>query len=426
MKKTIIAIAGLIITVSASAGALNSPARVGPWYAGLFYSTNIASRYWSENLSYTSRFNNFAPGAGARLGYRFPKIFRLEAVAHYMRRLIASREHYSTSGESRIGDGMLNAYADFNNSTHFTPYIGAGFGYARIKYYNWAPAGGRGSFDPYYAPVAQVIAGVMYSLNQHFSINFNGTYWQEIKVHKLKQNGVFIDKVKNFVPTLNLGVVYFLDPLNFNKAKSKDSALDTTSTLVNPWYLGAFLSTNVASKIVLDSNSINRYKNLGLGWGGRLGYRLSKFFRLETASSYHRLFLDGKARFSSGRAGVTPIMLNAYVDFSNRSCFTPYIGGGFGYAKYRVSNMTDTVNPANAHESFDAFYAASAQAIAGIRYKLGQQFAVDFNATYFEQMHVRKIKQNGSGSTKAKITMPTLNLGIVYFFGFNKKEDIDA
>lgn len=188
-----------------------------------------------------------------------------------------------------------------------------------------------------------------------------------------------------------------------------------TPISLNHWYIGAFLSSNYASKIMIDGTSLNRYKNLGIGWGGRLGYQLNNFFRLEIASGYNRLFLDGKARFSSGRTGVTSKMLNAYVNFNNRSRFTPYIGAGMGYARYRISNLVDTINPDDPHESFNSFYALSLQSIIGLMYAVNQHFTIDFNTAYFEQQKTRKIRQDGGGNAKAKITMPTVNLGVVYF-----------
>ena len=214
MKKFFIiaSAATCLISASAFAGALSTAPKTNPWYAEAFISTNYNATTWSRNLENANRpkdinYQDGAIGRGARFGYQFKWPFRVELASSY-NKIAAAGGQFNTKGKTAITPLMLNGYFDFRNRTSFTPYIGAGFGYARIHFTHWAPASGRGSFDPYYTKSYQAIIGVFYSFCQNFAINLNYTYWKEFRSHDLKQNGAYIDKVRTTLPTINLGLVY--------------------------------------------------------------------------------------------------------------------------------------------------------------------------------------------------------------------------
>lgn len=219
MKKIIVIAAVAACSMSLIANAFVT--QIKPCYAEAFISTNYNATTWSRNLDNSNRpevnYQDFAIGRGARVGYQFKWPFRVELAASY-NKIAAAGGQFNTKGKTSITPLMFNSYFDIRNSTSFTPYIGAGIGYARMRLTHWAPANGRGSFDPYYTRSFQAIAGLFYSFCQNFSVNLNFTYWKEFRSEKIEQNSVYVDKIRTTMPTINLGLVY---RFGFGKATTK-------------------------------------------------------------------------------------------------------------------------------------------------------------------------------------------------------------
>ena len=91
---------------------------------------------------------------------------------------------------------------------------------------------------------------------------------------------------------------------------------------------------------------------------GALGVRFTSFLRTELAVSYQDNDFDNSykipsqpheipglpsglsnTKHSSGSISVTAYMLNGYVDFQNKTKFTPYILVGIGYAQSRADSF---------------------------------------------------------------------------------------
>lgn len=99
---------------------------------------------------------------------------------------------------------MLNGYYDFNTGTAFTPYVGAGIGYARLKNTlsdeELSISKSKGNF------AWQVGAGVSYAVNSNVAVDLSYRFMDYGKVtHKVSEGE---GKVKQRGNEFNLGVRY--------------------------------------------------------------------------------------------------------------------------------------------------------------------------------------------------------------------------
>ncbi len=90
--------------------------------------------------------------------------------------------------ELSVKSYMLNGYFDFHNASKFTPYIGIGFGQAKVEYdytQNWAGYNNLGvlvadGVDTYHASKTKfaynISAGASYDLNDHLALDLGLRY----------------------------------------------------------------------------------------------------------------------------------------------------------------------------------------------------------------------------------------------------------
>ncbi|WP_051396185.1 outer membrane protein [Ignatzschineria larvae DSM 13226] len=110
-------------------------------------------------------------------------------------------EHYNS--ETKSQSVMVNAYFDFNTDTAFTPYVGAGIGYARLKNTidrgdtSWSKSSNNFAWN--------VGAGVSYAVNRDVDIDLSYRYadYGDVK-HSYSKNSE--GKVKQRGNEFNLGV----------------------------------------------------------------------------------------------------------------------------------------------------------------------------------------------------------------------------
>jgi opacity protein-like surface antigen len=106
------------------------------------------------------------------------------------------------------------------------------------------------------------------------------------------------------------------------------------------WYLRGDLGYNISSKTGLTardqfgnsvSESFDLDKNFVPSVG--IGYQFTDYLRADVTGSYSKQDLDG----FPAEARIWDMMANAYVDLGNFAGFTPYLGGGLGFANVRYS-----------------------------------------------------------------------------------------
>jgi opacity protein-like surface antigen len=119
------------------------------------------------------------------------------------------------------------------------------------------------------------------------------------------------------------------------------------------------------------------FQNKNIAYAGEFGYRFNPNFRLEGEISYRANDLDGIAGIS-GINRLTDYMVNAWYDFANSTRFTPYVGGGIGYARDKgIANVPALGFTTSAGD--DAFVY---QLGAGVAYKLCNHWALTADYRY--------------------------------------------
>jgi opacity protein-like surface antigen len=125
---------------------------------------------------------SFDTGLGAGLvgGYSYD-IFRLEGELFYKSNDV---DKISSLGVSLSGDGdvtamgvMINAYYDFKTGTPFTPYIGAGIGFAQVSANDVGAFGVVLVDDDDTVFAYQAIAGVGYSISNALTLDLMYKYF---------------------------------------------------------------------------------------------------------------------------------------------------------------------------------------------------------------------------------------------------------
>lgn len=103
-----------------------------------------------------------------------------------------------------------------------------------------------------------------------------------------------------------------------------------------------------------------------------LGYQFAPNIRAEVEGGYRKN--DFSSALVNGDASTWTVMLNGFYDFKNETRFTPYLGGGIGWAR---SNLDGSVGGASFDESDNAFVY---QVGGGASYALTESVA--FTADY--------------------------------------------
>jgi opacity protein-like surface antigen len=140
-------------------------------------------------------------------------------------------------------------------------------------------------------------------------------------------------------------------------------------------------SGTTADRLTLDSSAGSTLAG-GYDFGmlrleGEIGGKQAK------VSSVSR---NGSQYDTDGNLNVFSTMANGYLDFHNKSSFTPYLVGGIGFAVIGLENVYGTNTSTGAvskmyHENSDLVFAY--QAGAGLEYTINRHFSVDVGYRYF-------------------------------------------
>lgn len=112
------------------------------------------------------------------------------------------------SSEMKSQTLMLNAYYDFNTGTEWTPYVGAGLGYARLKNEfsnpseNQYASKSKGNF------AWNVSAGTAYAINRDVAVDLSYRFTDYGKVNHDDHRVFTVKKSKQRANELNLGIRY--------------------------------------------------------------------------------------------------------------------------------------------------------------------------------------------------------------------------
>ena len=171
---------------------------------------------------------------------------------------------------------------------------------------------------------------------------------------------------------------------------------------------GPYFSGLLGASVVNDINASNndfQYNNSfsekvkfnpGVYVGGTGGYDFG-FVRLEGELSYKDAEIDAitsqTANYSihnvDGNIGVFSLMLNVFFDLHNSSRFTPYLGGGIGFATLYISDTYGYVTKGNSTYYQPLYWASDDTVFAyqlggGVDIALNSRFSLDVGYRYFK------------------------------------------
>jgi len=125
--------------------------------------------------------------------------------------------------------------------------------------------------------------------------------------------------------------------------------------------------------------------------GVGVGYVWAPYFRTDLTVDIHSIMNTEQSGFNGAASGVdktkfmsTILLLNAYYDIRTGSPWTPYVGGGLGFAVNQLTRNVDYTGPLGTvsagGRSTDVQFAAAA--MVGVSYDFSSFFAIDVGYRY--------------------------------------------
>ncbi len=170
------------------------------------------------------------------------------------------------------------------------------------------------------------------------------------------------------------------------------------------------------------TGTLNTEFDNGYGFGAAIGWRLREIgtgnrLRGEAEVSYRSNDVDTHKLNGSALAGATgdiestAAMVNVFIDFSEQSSFSPYIGGGLGIAHVEADGfgVSAIPNVLSEGESVLAF-----QAIAGASWDISQSAEIFGEYRYFatDDPSVQTSAAAGAVPTEIKYQTNNILLGV--------------
>ena len=176
---------------------------------------------------------------------------------------------------------------------------------------------------------------------------------------------------------------------------------------------------------VLGAVNVDNEYDEGFVVGGALGYDYGKIWsfggvRTEVELSYRENDIDvhsvsalgGDQPSSTGDVSSTALMANAYNDFHNQTAFTPYLGGGIGYAWSDMSDFGIAAIP-NVLDDDDSGFAW--QLGAGVNYAINKMLSLSVDYRYLNtDIDVTSSAAAGSTGSEVDSDNHTVSFGIRY------------
>ncbi|MDO7895951.1 outer membrane protein [Pseudomonas citrulli] len=160
---------------------------------------------------------------------------------------------------------------------------------------------------------------------------------------------------------------------------------------------------------------------LAVGWGFPIGLRpeLEASYRKNTLTQFnHRVYEGGGSIDGEGKEEASSLMANLWYDVSNLpaplSRFTPYVGGGLGYAVLTISGLeAGGVQFGNSHRDTVPAY----QLGAGVGFELAEHWSMSLDYRYFKtrEAHFGDIQNLPQGDVKTEYKAQSLMLGLRYW-----------
>ena len=171
---------------AAAMAAASSPA-AAQWYvsgSGMYVMTDDSDLTDSSLPGVTGTLSandgggfTFALGYSWNMGLRaeFEGAYRNNGLDRLTLRAFGLTATGAASGETSVWSGMANAYYDFKTSSPFTPYVGAGLGFANVNVDITVAGVNANSEDTTFA--YQLMGGVKYALTREIDLRMGYRYF---------------------------------------------------------------------------------------------------------------------------------------------------------------------------------------------------------------------------------------------------------
>ena len=160
---------------------------------------------------------------------------------------------------------------------------------------------------------------------------------------------------------------------------------------------------------------------LALGWRFPVGLRpeVELSYRRNTLTQFnHRVYEGGGSIDGKGEEQATSLMANLWYDVTNLpaplSRFTPYVGGGLGYAVLTITGLeAGGVEFGDTHRDTVSAW----QLGTGVAYELSEHWSMSLDYRYFKtgEAHFGNIQGLPQGEVKTEYNAQSLMLGLRYW-----------
>jgi opacity protein-like surface antigen len=154
----------------------------GDWYVSGLAGLSFVPKHSFTNTNAVTGSVNSKSGfnLGAALGYRFSNNLRAEAAIDYIdnssKNFSIAGTSIASSGDIKVSTYMANLLYDFDTQSAFTPYVGIGAGYAKVKYNITATTGPAGATNSSNVFAYQGIVGLGYDVSENVRLNLDYKY----------------------------------------------------------------------------------------------------------------------------------------------------------------------------------------------------------------------------------------------------------
>jgi opacity protein-like surface antigen len=162
----------------------------------------------------------------------------------------------------------------------------------------------------------------------------------------------------------------------------------SVSTIGAPFGSGAAAGTVGLSPALLSVDALPSFTG-GVG----VGYVWGPAFRTDLTVDLHSIMeakFEGTTTYAGGSVSIadktsyfsTIVLANAYYDFRTGTPFTPYVGGGVGFAVNQLtrnSTSSDTVTGTTTVSGRTTRFQFAGAAMAGLTYEISSFTAIDVN-----------------------------------------------
>ena len=194
------------------------------------------------------------------------------------------------------------------------------------------------------------------------------------------------------------------------------------------WYVGGGLGATFANDSDVEGAGVNTSSELNVGAMGALsaGFGFPNGLRAEVEGAYRKNDVDSTSGVTSGTGdiGVLSGLVNLLYDFDTGTPWTPYLGGGIGFGRLKVENLT---LPAGFGSADDDAHALAYQGIVGVGYRLAENLQLFADYRYFATDDGNINRTGGTaGTVDVDYSVHTVMAGLRLLFPAPKPAPIAA